>query len=725
MNSNEVRSTGKRGDTNLNNVTITMIRDAPRNRNGRSTWWRNFAIRKDNNYVDQDQNIVIEQQPLDLFCTTWEVEIITALDHLKEGDKVNISGFLEPVWRGYKANNTLEGIRFIVPNMGQSPVQLPDGDVIQPEAHPYRLDKGVSNVIVYQGVTLKVVSLTPALTIKTELVDSTTSIRQHIRSLETVWCHLHSRSQPRYPRFTLCPECRVEAPYEAPIVEAVVNYFSKPQFQEFFIETEREIQMGTYNRRSDIVLLDKSASFVAIAECKQTGVVTYGREQLKSYLCATDTQFGVFANSTNPHEWEFYENLRRNQFTPPMERSRFESKVATERTIASIREEKSKLDQQIRKASDQHAQKTREVDSSCKQLDELNEKIEWKNKQLAKINEEVAPLKKESSNLKEENTRLRNEITQNSKRAKVVEGLKLESTRDSLRKTIDLLGIEKDQLQNEIGTKEQQRTRLSEKINLLRRDKDKLESFLKENRDKLKRRENKIRYGRESLKREQEKSKRLNNYNNYLNEVNTGLERRISHKNRAIRDIDRLSRLDELEAAFDEESIYGQIREELERLGELDSEIKSKQQLARQDQERRAAYEQKAVEINQKIQQLIQTSQEKESILKQLRVVINQLKTANSEQKSQIEKKRRQLVQDLQEPKRKSIHAQLTEEIEKCKKEKSELEEEIMQEMQQLPFEEREERPAYVQIQAEIDKLKAEKSKIEAKIGHQIFLRLS
>ena len=723
MNLNEVRSTAKRGDTNLNNVTITMIRDTVQNGNGRSTRWRNFAIRKDNNYVNQVQNIVIEKQPLDLFCTTWELEIITALDHLKEGDKVNISAFLEPVWRGYKANNTLEGIRFIVPDTGKAPVQLPDGGVIQPEARPYRLDKTVRNVIVYQGVTLNVVSLISATTTKTELVDSTTPIgQQHMRDLETVWCRLHSRSQPRYPRFTLCPECRVEAPYEAPIVEAVVNYFSKPQFQEFFIETEHEIQMGADNRRSDIVLFDKSEGFVAIAECKQTGVVTYGREQLKSYLCATDTQFGVFANSTNPDEWEFYENLRRNRFTPSMKRFPFERKIATERTIESIREETNKLDEGIQKASDQHAQKTRAVNSSCKQLDELNEKIEWKNKQLAKINEEVAPLRKESSNLKEENTRLKDEITQNSKRAEVVEGLKLESTRDSLRKDIDSLSIEKDQLQNEIRTKGQQRTRLSEKINLLREEKNKLESFLKENRDKLKRRENKIKSDRESLNREEEKRKKLNNINNHLDKIKAKLQREIDHKTSALSDLDRLSRLDELVAAFNQESIYGQIREELEQLDKLESEIKSKQQLVQQDQKKHAAYKRNIVETNQKIQQLIQTSQEKESILKQLRVVVNQLKAANSEQTSQIEENRRQLVQDLRE--RKRFHAQLTKEIEEYKKEKSELEEEIMQEMQQLPFEEREVRLAYVQIQSEIDKLKTEKSKIEAKIGHQIFLRL-
>ena len=132
-----------------------------------------------------------------------------------------------------------------------------------------------------------------------------------MRDLEIVWCRLHSRSQPRYPCFTLCPECRADAPHEAIVVEAVVNYFSRPEFSKFFIETEREIQMGSENRRPDIVLLDEAEKFVAIAECKQKGVVNYGHKQLQSYLCATDTPLGIFANSMDPEDWKFYENLKR------------------------------------------------------------------------------------------------------------------------------------------------------------------------------------------------------------------------------------------------------------------------------------------------------------------------------------------------------------------------------------------------------------------------------
>ena len=156
-----------------------------------------------------------------------------------------------------------------------------------------------------------------------------------MRDLETVLCHRHLCYQPRYPLFTLCPECRVELPHETMVVEAVVNYFSTSEFSKFFIETEYKIQMGADTRRADIVFLDRRENFVAIAECKQTGVVTYGIEQLKSYLCATATQFGVFANSTDPGDWKFYENLGRNQFKGIV-LNEFETRIGAERSIKLI-----------------------------------------------------------------------------------------------------------------------------------------------------------------------------------------------------------------------------------------------------------------------------------------------------------------------------------------------------------------------------------------------------
>ena len=59
---------------------------------------------------------------------------------------------------------------------------------------------------------------------------------------------------------------------------------------------------------------------------KGIGYEDDGIEQLKSYLSATATPLGVFANSTDPDEWKFYENLGTNQFRT-ITRPQFESAV--------------------------------------------------------------------------------------------------------------------------------------------------------------------------------------------------------------------------------------------------------------------------------------------------------------------------------------------------------------------------------------------------------------
>ena len=101
---------------------------------------------------------------------------------------------------------------------------------------------------------------------------------------------------------------------EDKVVEEVVAYFSEPKFSQFSIVKECEIQMGTDNRAADIVLREADGKFVAIAECKSPGGASYGIPQLKSYLSATDTPFGIFAPRIQRDSWVFYENLRHNRF---------------------------------------------------------------------------------------------------------------------------------------------------------------------------------------------------------------------------------------------------------------------------------------------------------------------------------------------------------------------------------------------------------------------------
>ena len=119
---------------------------------------------------------------------------------------------------------------------------------------------------------------------------------------------------------------------EGIVVEEVVRYFSDPRFQKFSIQTEYPIQMGSDNRRADVVLVDSANRLVAIAECKRVGVEGQGLDQLKSYLSATDTRFGIFANSTDLGAWDFYENLGRNQVRP-MTRSEFEKRVKKDANV--------------------------------------------------------------------------------------------------------------------------------------------------------------------------------------------------------------------------------------------------------------------------------------------------------------------------------------------------------------------------------------------------------
>ena len=122
--------------------------------------------------------------------------------------------------------------------------------------------------------------------------------------------------------FSVAIETRLQ---ELDVVAAVVTYLSEPRFAQFSMLRECRIQMGKIHSRTDIVLRDANENFVAIAECKLPSKTSY-MEPLKSFLCATDTPFGIFASSTNRDSWVFYENLRHNRFQR-IERSDFERRV--------------------------------------------------------------------------------------------------------------------------------------------------------------------------------------------------------------------------------------------------------------------------------------------------------------------------------------------------------------------------------------------------------------
>lgn len=105
---------------------------------------------------------------------------------------------------------------------------------------------------------------------------------------------------------------------EDKVKNTVWNYLKQSFTDGFYAAREKQIQIGSGNGFADIVLLpmfDGDSSIVAIVECKGVGTdKDTGIKQLKSYLSATDTRLGIFANSMNADEWHYIENMGRSNF---------------------------------------------------------------------------------------------------------------------------------------------------------------------------------------------------------------------------------------------------------------------------------------------------------------------------------------------------------------------------------------------------------------------------
>ncbi len=107
----------------------------------------------------------------------------------------------------------------------------------------------------------------------------------------------------------LCATCYdVRRTSEGIVVGAVMRYFNAPRFSNFTSRREYPILLiGTIEGRADVVLhRDSEKRLSAIAECKRIGYDgNDGIDQLKSYLIASETKLGLFADNTNPYEWIF------------------------------------------------------------------------------------------------------------------------------------------------------------------------------------------------------------------------------------------------------------------------------------------------------------------------------------------------------------------------------------------------------------------------------------
>ena len=113
---------------------------------------------------------------------------------------------------------------------------------------------------------------------------------------------------------------------EPQVTESVEKYFNRSRFSGFYTRREVGIQIGSYAGRADIVLYTNSSppQMIAIVECK--GERIPGIDQLHSYLAASNTELGIFANTDDPNQWHYVKNLGSNAFED-ITRADFENRV--------------------------------------------------------------------------------------------------------------------------------------------------------------------------------------------------------------------------------------------------------------------------------------------------------------------------------------------------------------------------------------------------------------
>ena len=132
-------------------------------------------------------------------------------------------------------------------------------------------------------------------------------------------------------QYELCGMCyHALLKHEGIVVGAVLRYLKTSGLEAFSTSREYRIQMGSNNRRADVVLCREGNSTpTVIAECKHIGYADSGkaRSQLQSYLTATGAPFGILAADTDPYKWEFLKNRQGDNDSDEIERSQFEKEV--------------------------------------------------------------------------------------------------------------------------------------------------------------------------------------------------------------------------------------------------------------------------------------------------------------------------------------------------------------------------------------------------------------
>lgn len=145
--------------------------------------------------------------------------------------------------------------------------------------------------------------------------------------------------EPRRPQHELCGMCHhALLEHEGIVVGSVLRYLKSSGLEAFSATREYRIQMGSNNRRADVVLCREGHSTpTVIAECKRIGYTDSGeaRSQLQSYLTATGAPFGILAADTDPYKWEFLKNRQGDNNSDEVERSQFEKEVGFRSPVPS------------------------------------------------------------------------------------------------------------------------------------------------------------------------------------------------------------------------------------------------------------------------------------------------------------------------------------------------------------------------------------------------------
>ena len=120
------------------------------------------------------------------------------------------------------------------------------------------------------------------------------------------------------------------------VVQSVKEYFETLPIAGRVIDTEEPISFGTKVGGFADVVLRSNARFAAIAECKNPWDSSEAaKAQLKSYLCATGTLFGVLAIGKDPRNWVFCEN-QGGYYFKEVRKDDFEKRVSNWKPTSSI-----------------------------------------------------------------------------------------------------------------------------------------------------------------------------------------------------------------------------------------------------------------------------------------------------------------------------------------------------------------------------------------------------